>query len=166
MGRKIAKHTRLFLRGNAWEYLPNQEELEKVEGLILDLTQSTEKQINSQMFERLPKLRLLEIRDVHGIKGHFKNSFHELRCIYWRYCTWTQLPSSFRPQKLISIVMPFSNFEILWDDSRHFTTLKIINVERSKLKSVDSKKSFLQVMVVRKHFLPFYEVETLKYIMW
>ncbi|XP_074380975.1 disease resistance protein Roq1-like isoform X1 [Apium graveolens] len=136
MGTEISKIKRLFLRANTLEYLQNQEELDKIEGLVLDLTQSTEKQINSQIFERLPKLRLLEIRNAHGIKGHFKNSFQELRCIYWSYCTWTRLPSSFQPQKLISIYMPHSNFKMLWDDAMPFRGLKMINVEYSlKLKT-------------------------------
>ncbi|XP_074380970.1 disease resistance protein RUN1-like isoform X5 [Apium graveolens] len=133
MGREISKSTRLFLEGNAWEYLQNQnqEESDKIEGLVLDLTQSTEKQINSQIFERLPKLRLLEIRNAHGIKGHFKNSFQELRCIYWSCCTWTRLPSSFEPQKLIFIRMPYNNFKMLWDGARSFTSLEMIDVQYS-----------------------------------
>ncbi|KAL8128038.1 hypothetical protein AgCh_014831 [Apium graveolens] len=56
MGREISKSTRLFLRGNEWEFLQNQEGLDKIEGLVLDLTQSREKLINSQIFERLPRL--------------------------------------------------------------------------------------------------------------
>ncbi|XP_074380968.1 disease resistance protein Roq1-like isoform X3 [Apium graveolens] len=136
MGRDVSKSIHMFLRGNPWEFLQNQKELDKIEGLVLDLSQSTEKQINSQIFERLPQLKLLEIRNAHGIKGHFKNSFHELKCIYWSYCTWTRLPSSFQPQKLISISMPHSNFKMLWDDAMSFTSLKMINVEYSlKLKT-------------------------------
>ncbi|XP_074343260.1 uncharacterized protein LOC141682461 [Apium graveolens] len=133
MGRGISKSTRLFLRENAWDHLQNQnqKELDKIEGLILDLTWSMEKQINSQVFERLPKLRLLEMRDVHGMEGHFENSFHELRCIRWNYCTWTELPSSFRPKKLVSIDMPFNKLKILWDDARPFMNLKMINVNYS-----------------------------------
>lgn len=92
--------------------------LDNIEGLVLDLSQSTKKQINSQIFERLPRLRLLEIINAHDIKGHFKNSFHELRCFYWNCCTWTKLPSSFRPQKLISLVLPYSNLKMLWDDAQ------------------------------------------------
>ncbi|XP_017242520.1 disease resistance protein RUN1-like [Daucus carota subsp. sativus] len=126
MGRDIAKKTRLFLRANAWEDLQNHEGLDNIEGLVLDLSQSTKKQINSQIFERLPRLRLLEIINAHDIKGHFKNSFHELRCFYWNCCTWTKLPSSFRPQKLISLVLPYSNLKMLWDDAQPFMSLKII----------------------------------------
>ncbi|XP_074380964.1 TMV resistance protein N-like [Apium graveolens] len=128
MGCKISKSTRLFLREKGWEYSKNQEELHKIEGLILDLTQYDKRQIDSQLFERMPNLRLLELFNAHNIKGHFENSLQELRCIYWSNCMWTQLPSSFRPQKLISFHMPSSNFKMLWDDPRPFTSLKILNV--------------------------------------
>ncbi|XP_074381040.1 disease resistance protein Roq1-like isoform X1 [Apium graveolens] len=129
MGREVSKGKHLFLQENAGEYLHNWKD---IEGLVLDLTQSTEKQINSQIFKKLPKLRLLEIRNVDDIKGHFKNSFQELRCIYWNYCTWTCFPASFRPQKLVSMNMRHSNFKTLWDDAmRPFRSLKMINVSYS-----------------------------------
>lgn len=88
----------------------------KVEGLILDLSMSTEKekQLTAKMFERMPQLRLLEIIDATDITGNFKNSFYELRCIRWHYCPWTSFPSSFHPQKLVSLDMSFSKFKILW----------------------------------------------------
>ncbi|XP_074380950.1 disease resistance protein Roq1-like isoform X1 [Apium graveolens] len=128
MGREVSKGKHLFLQENAGEYLQNWKD---IEGLVLDLTQSTEKQINTQIFKKLPKLRLLEIHNVDGIKGHFKNSFQELRCIHWNYCPWTRLPSSFRPKKLLSMIMQHSNFKTLWDDAMLFTNLKMINIEYS-----------------------------------
>ncbi|KAL1822163.1 hypothetical protein ACET3Z_008941 [Daucus carota] len=142
MGRNIAKNTHLFLRGNAWEDLQNQEGLDHIEGLILDLRQSTKKQINSQIFERLPRLRLLEIINAKDIKGHFKNSFHELRCFHWSYCPWTCLPSSFRPQKLISLQLPDSSLKMLWDDALPFMSLKIIVLSYSvNLKTTPNLKN-------------------------
>ncbi|KAL8127966.1 hypothetical protein AgCh_014773 [Apium graveolens] len=136
MGRKVSKGKHLFLQENAGEYLQNWKD---IEGLVLDLTQSTEKQINSQIFKKLSKLRLLEIRNVDDIKGHFKNSFQELRCIYWNYCTWTCFPVSFQPQKLVSMNMRHSNFETLWDDAMPFRSLKMINVSYSvNLKTIPS----------------------------
>ncbi|XP_074378551.1 uncharacterized protein LOC141720094 [Apium graveolens] len=133
MGRKLAKSKHLFLRENAWEELQNQEKSDEIEGLVIDLTQSTEKNINSQIFENFPKLRLLEIFGAPGIniKGRFKNSFQELRCIYWNHCTWTQLPSSFRPPNLVCLQMQFSGFNLLWNDRKSFKRLKVIDVSYS-----------------------------------
>lgn len=84
---------------------------DSIEGLILDLT--VERHVNAKIFERLPNLRLLEIIDAHDIKGNIRNSFHELRCIRWSHCPWTHLPVNFRPQKLVSLDMPFNKFKTL-----------------------------------------------------
>lgn len=78
---------------------------------------SVKKEMTSKFFDRLPNLRLLEIIDASDIKGDLKNSFRELRCIRWSYCSWTHLPSSFRPQKLISLDMPCSGLKTLWKNA-------------------------------------------------
>ncbi|XP_017225293.2 disease resistance protein RPV1 [Daucus carota subsp. sativus] len=122
MGRNIifeeSKHgpcRRLYLnQEEACQALPNLGEMDKIEGLIIDLTMSTNKYCNAEIFERLPNLRLLKLVDVHGIKGNFKTSFRELRCISWHGCPWMHLPSAIHLQKLVFLDMPFSRFETLW----------------------------------------------------
>lgn len=57
---------------------------DKIEDLILNQTMPTKRKMSAKMFEKLSKLRLLEIFDTSDIKGNFKNSFSELRCIRWR----------------------------------------------------------------------------------
>lgn len=90
--------------------------MDKVEGLILDFSTSTNKYCNAKMFERLRNLRLLKFVDVHGIRGDLMNtsSFPELRGISWNHCPWTCLPSSLSLQKLVLFDMPSSRFETLW----------------------------------------------------
>ena len=88
--------------------------MDKIEGLIIDLTMSTNKYCNAEIFERLPNLRLLKLVDVHGIKGNFKTSFLELRCISWHGCPWAHFPSAIHLQKLVFLDLPFSRFETLW----------------------------------------------------
>ncbi|XP_074344495.1 disease resistance protein RUN1-like isoform X3 [Apium graveolens] len=61
MGRKLGRSTRLILRGNAWKDLQNLEERNHIEVLILDFTTSTYGQVTTSLFERMPKLRLLQI---------------------------------------------------------------------------------------------------------
>lgn len=92
-----------------------------VEGLILDMSASTTTHLTAKTFERFPNLRLLEIIGAHDITGNFKNSFYQLRCIRWSYCPWTLLPSSFCPQKLVSLNVPFSKLKALWTDIKVYT---------------------------------------------
>lgn len=94
--------------------LKSNQGLQKVEGLIIDQTMSTKRHFSAKILERMPNLRLLEIIGANDIEGNFRNSFQELRCIRWRYCPWTHLPSSFHPPKLVCLDMPYSELKTLW----------------------------------------------------
>ena len=85
-----------------------------IEGLVLDLTTSTDGQMTISLFERMPNLRLLRLINARDIKGNFSNLFPKLRCIRWHSCPWTHIPSTFHPQNLISMDMPMGRFKILW----------------------------------------------------
>ena len=88
--------------------------MDKIEALVIDCTMSINKYCNAELFERLPKLRLLKLVDVYDIKGNFKASFHELRCISWHGCSWMHLSYSVHMPKLVFLDMPFSRLETLW----------------------------------------------------
>ncbi|WOG90623.1 hypothetical protein DCAR_0309867 [Daucus carota subsp. sativus] len=139
MGKEVirgeSKHggRRLYLRQeNAWAALQNPEGLQKVEGLIIDQTMSTKRHFSAKILERMPNLRLLEIIGANDIEGKFRNSFNELRCIRWRHCPWTRLPSSFHPPKLVSLDMPYSELKTLWKGITPSVKLKTINLSYSK----------------------------------
>ncbi|XP_074380786.1 TMV resistance protein N-like isoform X5 [Apium graveolens] len=114
MGRELGKTTRLFLRGNAWKSLQNPEGKNNVEGLILDLTTSTNKQMSTVIFQRMHNLRLLQIIDANDITGSFENLLPKLRCIRWHYCPWKYLSSTFCPEDLVSFDMSGGKFKRLW----------------------------------------------------
>ncbi|KAL1822857.1 hypothetical protein ACET3Z_009635 [Daucus carota] len=159
MGREVireeSKHgkcRRLYLcPGNAFEALQNLEGADKIEGLILDLTMWTKRHVSAKIFERLPKLRLLEIICAHDIKGNLENSFHELRCIRWHYCPWTQLPSSFHPRNLVSLDMSFSNLKTLWKGTATLVSLKTIDISYSK--SLKTTSDFSNLKLVKRLIL-------------
>nr|XP_017225564.1 PREDICTED: TMV resistance protein N-like [Daucus carota subsp. sativus] len=136
MGRNIiheeSKHgggRRLYLE-EASHALPNQD-MDKIEALVIDCTMSINKYCNAELFERLPNLRLLKLVDVYEIKGNFKASFHELRCISWHGCSWTHLPYSVHMQKLVFLDMPFSRLETLWKIAK-LPSLRHLNLEGCK----------------------------------
>ncbi|KAL1803616.1 hypothetical protein ACET3Z_032263 [Daucus carota] len=119
MGRNViheeSKHGRfrcLYLE-EASQAFPNQD-MDKVEALVVDCTMSINKYCNAKLFERLPNLRLIKLVDVYDIKGNFKASFDELRYMSWHGCPWTHLPYGVHLQKLVVLDMPFSRFETLW----------------------------------------------------
>ncbi|XP_017225560.2 disease resistance protein RPV1 [Daucus carota subsp. sativus] len=138
MGRNViheqSKHgrcRRLYLdHEEASQALPNQD-MDKIEALLIDCTLSTNKYCHAELFERLPNLRLLKLVDVYDIKGNFKTSFHELRCISWHGCPWMHLPYSVRMQKLVFLDMPFSRLERLWKIAK-LPSLRHLNLEGCK----------------------------------
>ncbi|KAL1822025.1 hypothetical protein ACET3Z_008803 [Daucus carota] len=133
--------------GNACHALQNLEGTDTVEGLILNLSMM-ERHVSAKIFERFLNLRLLEIFGAHDIKGNFENSFQELRCIRWSHCPWTRIPISFRPQKLVSLNMPFNKFKTL---PKGITNLKTVDFSYSKnLKIADD---FRDLRLVEKLLL-------------
>ncbi|KAL8128260.1 hypothetical protein AgCh_015002 [Apium graveolens] len=137
--------------GNACMALQNLEGSKNIEGLIIDLTMSTKGHFATEIFESLPNLRLLEIVGACDIKGNFDNSFYELRCFRWHRCPWTQLPSSFRPQKLVSLDMPYSELKTLWKGTKPFLNLKTINLSYSEKLKVTP--NFTNLRLVEKLLL-------------
>ncbi|KAL1822027.1 hypothetical protein ACET3Z_008805 [Daucus carota] len=146
---KHGKAKRLYLsNGNPCHALQNLEGTDTVEGLILINLSMMERHVSAKIFERFLNLRLLEIIGAIDIKGNFENSFHELRCIRWSHCPWTHIPISFRPRKLISLIMPFNKFKTL---PKGITNLKTIDFSYSKnLKIADD---FRDVRLVDKLLL-------------
>ncbi|XP_063946462.1 disease resistance protein RPV1 [Daucus carota subsp. sativus] len=146
---KHGKAKRLYLsNGNPCHALQNLEGTDTVEGLILINLSMMERHVSAKIFERFLNLRLLEIIGALDIKGNFENSFHELRCIRWSHCPWTHIPISFRPRKLISLIMPFNKFKTL---PKGITNLKTIDFSYSKnLKIADD---FRDVRLVDKLLL-------------
>ncbi|XP_017225566.2 disease resistance protein RUN1-like isoform X1 [Daucus carota subsp. sativus] len=139
MGRNVireeSKHARVRLlhldQEEASQVFPNQGEMDKIDGLIIDCTTSINKYCNGELFERLPNIKLLKLVDVYHIKGNFEVSFHQLRYISWHGCPWTHLPYGVHLQKLVVLDMPFSRFDKLWKIAE-LPCLRHLNLEGCK----------------------------------
>ncbi|KAL8101498.1 TMV resistance protein N-like [Apium graveolens] len=135
MGRELGKTTRLFLRGNAGKSLQNPEGKNNLEGLILDLTTSADRQMSTVIFQRMHNLRLLQIINANDITGSFENLLPKLRCIRWHDCPWTCLPSTFCPEDLVSFDMPGGKFKRLWKGTKpikHMNYLTCLNLRECR----------------------------------
>ncbi|KAL8128258.1 hypothetical protein AgCh_015000 [Apium graveolens] len=140
---------RLYLhQGNTCIALQNLEGTEFIEGLIIKQTMSANRHFTAEIFKRMPSLRLLEIIGACDIEGSFDNSLYELRCFRWDHCPWTYLPSSFRPQKLVSLDMPYSEFKTLWKGTKPLVDLRTINLSYSEKLKIMS--DFTNIKLVEK----------------
>ncbi|WOG90624.1 hypothetical protein DCAR_0309868 [Daucus carota subsp. sativus] len=137
---------RLYLSRGARLALQNLEGVEKIEGLIIDRIKSPKRHFSAKILERMPNLRLLKIIGAYHVEGNLKNSFHELRCIDWSYCPWKRFPSSFHPEKLVSLDMPCSKIKSLWKGVMPSVNLKTINLNYSRnLKVMPDFSNFTSV---------------------
>ncbi|XP_063936813.1 disease resistance protein RUN1-like isoform X1 [Daucus carota subsp. sativus] len=152
MGLDLGKNTRLLLGGNAGKDLQNLEGVNKIEGLILDLTMSTKRQITAEILGKLSNLRLLEIDAhyvQHDITENFKNVFHQLRCMRWHGFPWKYMSFNFCPEKLVSLEMSSRKLRILWKnpklpDLSSLKQLKTLYIQRCHSLSINSATSGIE----------------------
>ncbi|KAJ7951590.1 Disease resistance protein (TIR-NBS-LRR class) [Quillaja saponaria] len=94
---------------------------EAVEGIFLDMSKVKEIELSPKAFTRMSNLRLLKFYApsyhencklyVPQVLEYLPN---ELRYLHWHGYPLKSLPSSFCPEKLVELHMPYSNVEELW----------------------------------------------------
>lgn len=88
---------------------------EAIEGLVLDLLAPMH--LETKAFERMHKLRLLQINNVH-LHGNFEGLFEELRWLCWHHCPLDSLPDELHPGKLVFLDMQHSKLNTLWQGTK------------------------------------------------
>lgn len=68
----------------------------------------------AKTFRRMCKLRFLYLKNV-DLTGSFKQTFIDLRWLYWWGCQLKCLPSEFDPQKLVFLALPGSKMKTMWE---------------------------------------------------
>lgn len=91
-----------------------------VEAIFLDAPECTHVNLNPKAFAKMPKLRLLAIRDHKGIKSIRLPSGLDLLPENLRYFQWDgypckSLPPSFCPEMLVKFSLGGSHLEKLWN---------------------------------------------------
>lgn len=66
---------------------------------------------------KLIHLKLLMFKNVNfsGILNYLSN---EMTYLYWKNYPFMSLPSSFHPDQLVELILPYSNIKELWKDTR------------------------------------------------
>ncbi|KAG7957781.1 hypothetical protein I3843_11G192600 [Carya illinoinensis] len=160
MGREIVrkvsqqyprKRSRLWFRNDVLSVLHKHTGSEAVEGLILNLPELKEgnlqaklkvEHLKTEAFANMQNLRLLQIDGVH-LTGSYEYLFKELIWLCWQFCPLEFLPQNFHPENLVVLDMQHSNLKQIWKENRRLNNLKFLNLSRSRtlIKSPD----FLQV---------------------
>ncbi|KHF98003.1 suppressor of npr1-1, constitutive 1 -like protein [Gossypium arboreum] len=79
----------------------------------------------------MKKLRLLKVLCLSNCDD-LKYLSNELRLLDWKGCPLRYLPSSFQPDNLVALLLPYSHIEQLWKGNRPLYKLKMINLKGSQ----------------------------------
>ncbi|TYH86785.1 hypothetical protein ES332_D01G069000v1 [Gossypium tomentosum] len=141
MGRKIVyqespnepgKRSRLWEEKDTNYVLIENTATEAVQGLVID---SIRKQntwtLSADAFLTMKRLRLLRFFNVPNSRG-FKYLSNELRLLEWHGYPFKSFPSSFQPENLVALLLPYSRIEKLWKPNMPLYKLKLVDLKGSK----------------------------------
>ncbi|KAH9679715.1 ADP-ribosyl cyclase/cyclic ADP-ribose hydrolase [Citrus sinensis] len=149
MGREIVrqesikdsgKRSRLWHHEDIYQFLSKNTGSEIIEGISLDMSQVKEIRFNPSTFTKMPRLRFFKfynsISRENRCKVHhsrcLKSLSNELRYFRWDGYPLKSLPSKNFPEHLVSLQMPYSNIEQLWNGVQNLAALKSLNLRHCK----------------------------------
>lgn len=127
----LGQRSRLWFPADVEDVLMYHKGTDIIEGIKLDQPIPKQKRFDTKSFERMQKLRLLQINHVN-LEGKFDHLFEELRWLCWHYCPLKYLPSDFRPERLVVLDMQNSSINSLWHGSKFLPSLKILDLSHSE----------------------------------
>ncbi|XP_042477724.1 disease resistance protein RPV1-like [Macadamia integrifolia] len=139
MGRRIAydqrpenpdNHSRLWSHHNIMKVLNSCKGNEMVEGLLLDFNTNDNTCLHAKDFEKMPKLRLLQI-DGANLHGSFQCFPSRLRWLRWHSCPLETLPTNFYHEDLVMLDLSFGMFSEAWNhwhENKLFQRLKVLKL--------------------------------------
>ncbi|KAL9411632.1 hypothetical protein AB3S75_045269 [Citrus x aurantiifolia] len=149
MGREIVrqestkdpgKRSRLWHHEDIYEVLNKNTGSEAIEGISLDMSKVKEVCLNPNTFTKMHRLRFFKFYNFFAGVNKYKvrhsryleSLFNELRYFYWDGYPLKSLPSKNIPGHLVSLEMPHSNIEQLWNGVQNLAALKRLNLSYSK----------------------------------
>nr|XP_012466197.1 unnamed protein product [Gossypium raimondii] len=162
MGRTIVKEKcidepgkrcRLWKERDVHHVLTKNTATEMIEGIIIDNKRESNKMLNLSVntFLKMKKLRLLKVLCLSNCDD-LKYLSNELRLLDWTGYPLRYLPSSFQPDNLVALLLPYSHIQQLWKGNRPLFNLKIMNLSGSQnlIKTPDfTTASNLEVLILK-----------------
>ncbi|KAK8329850.1 hypothetical protein V6Z12_A11G353200 [Gossypium hirsutum] len=136
MGRKIVeekcvdepgKRYRLWKERDVHHVLTKNTVTEMMKSMIIDNQRESGKilNLNVDAFLKMKKLRLFRVLCLSNCND-LKYLFNELRLLDWTGYPLRSLPSSFQPDNLVVLLLPYSRIEQLWKGNRLILIIIII----------------------------------------
>ncbi|KAH9782048.1 Disease resistance-like protein DSC1 [Citrus sinensis] len=128
------KRSRLWHHNDIYEVLKKNTGTEKIKGIFLDMNKvNREIHMNFYAFSKMPNLRFLRMYGDENkcLVSHLEGvPFAEVRHLEWARCPLKTL--NICAEKLVSLKMPRSKVQQLWDDVQDLVNLKEIDLSRSE----------------------------------
>ncbi|XVF78453.1 hypothetical protein PTKIN_Ptkin14bG0134600 [Pterospermum kingtungense] len=99
--------------------------------MIIDYQRNKRFTLNGDAFLKMKKVRLLKVLYVPNCDD-LKYLSTELRLLEWHGYPFKSLPSSFQPDNLVALLLPYSNIQQLWKGNRPLYKLKFIDLKGSQ----------------------------------
>ncbi|RHN59578.1 putative winged helix-turn-helix DNA-binding domain, leucine-rich repeat domain, L [Medicago truncatula] len=139
MGREIIREksprdpedrSRLWFQEDVLNVLFEKTGTKAVEGLALKLPITSSKCFSAESFEKMERLRLLQLAGVQ-LDGDFEYLSRKLRWLCWKGFPLPFIPSNFYQRNLVSIELENSKMIFVWKETQRLAKLKILNLSHS-----------------------------------
>ncbi|CAL0328928.1 unnamed protein product [Lupinus luteus] len=140
MGREIVresspeepeKRKRLWFHEDVLKVLTEHTGTKTVEGLTLKLQRFSRDCFNTKAFEKMTRLRLLQLDQVQ-VDGDYGYIPKHLRWVYWKGFPLKCTPDNFYLGNVVALDLRHSNLKLVWKEPRALQMLKILNLSHSK----------------------------------
>ncbi|XP_031121167.1 TMV resistance protein N-like [Ipomoea triloba] len=126
--REPCKQSRLIDPKDVFDVLHGNKGTKAIEGMIVNSNMLKNVPLNTQIFKKMVKLRILILNGT-CLSGSFKYLSNELRLLRLHNCHLSCIPSNFRCEKLVELDMKGSNIKEFQCNMQHFRCLKILKFD-------------------------------------
>ncbi|KAG4967937.1 hypothetical protein JHK87_033588 [Glycine soja] len=141
LGRKIVKGnspneprkwSRLWLPKDFYD-MSKTTETTNNEAIVLDMSREMGilMTIEAEALSKMSNLRLLILHDVKFM-GNLDCLSNKLQFLQWFKYPFSNLPSSFQPDKLVELILQHSNIKKLWKGIKYLPNLRALDLSDSK----------------------------------
>ncbi|KEH18110.1 disease resistance protein (TIR-NBS-LRR class) [Medicago truncatula] len=140
MGREIVresspeepeKRTRLWCHEDVVNVLEDHTGTKAIEGLVMKLPKTNRVCFDTIAFEKMKRLRLLQLDNVQVI-GDYKCFSKHLRWLSWQGFPLKYTPENFYQKNVVAMDLKHSNLTQVWKKPQLIEGLKILNLSHSK----------------------------------
>ncbi|RDX73270.1 TMV resistance protein N, partial [Mucuna pruriens] len=127
------KWSRLWNYEDLHNVMIKNKEAKNLEAIVIncDPEEFLEKTMRVDALSKMNNLKLLTFENVN-FSGSLSYLSNELRYLYWNKYPFVSLPSSFHPDQLVELIIPYSNIKQLWEGTKYLPNLRKLDLSHSK----------------------------------